>query len=159
MTTSASRPASAASTPSSCPGRRWSWCSSALAAASMSSSLGSTSVGPTRAYPRRGMTSVPQADTRKTRLAQQRKTLPDGPGVYLFHDDKGKVIYVGKAKSIKKRIASHFSNPVTRGAHQMVDSIDSVDFILVESETEALLVEQNFIKQYQPRFNIRLRDD
>ena len=55
--------------------------------------------------------------------------------------------------------ASHFSNPVTRGAFQMVDAIDSVDFILVSSETEALLVEQNFIKQYQPRFNIRLRDD
>src|SRR3954452_24487698 len=105
------------------------------------------------------MASVPQSEGRKTRLADQRKKLPDGPGVYLFHDDKGKVIYVGKAKSIKKRIAGHFSNPVTRGAHQMVDSIDSVDFILVESETEALLVEQNFIKQYQPRFNIRLRDD
>src|SRR3954463_2603466 len=105
------------------------------------------------------MASVPQSEGRKTRLADQRRKLPDGPGVYLFHDDKGKVIYVGKAKSIKKRIAGHFSNPVTRGAHQMVDAIDSVDFILVESETEALLVEQNFIKQYQPRFNIRLRDD
>src|SRR4051812_2534405 len=105
------------------------------------------------------MASVPQSEGRKTRLADQRRKLPDGPGVYLFHDDKGKVIYVGKAKSIKKRVASHFSNPVTRGAFQMIDAIDSVDFILVESETEALLVEQNFIKQYQPRFNIRLRDD
>src|SRR3954470_10798439 len=105
------------------------------------------------------MASVSPSEGRKTRLAEQRRKLPDGPGVYLFHDDKGKVIYVGKAKSIKKRVASHFSNPVTRGAFQMVDAIDSVDFILVSSETEALLVEQNFIKQYQPRFNIRLRDD
>jgi excinuclease ABC subunit C len=99
------------------------------------------------------------SEGRRTRLAEQRKKLPDGPGVYLFHDAKGKVIYVGKAKSIKKRVASHFSNPVTRGAYEMVDSIDSVEFLLVSSEAEALLAEQNFIKQYRPRFNIRLRDD
>src|SRR5438045_6695457 len=105
------------------------------------------------------MATAPTSEGRRTRLAEQRKALPDGPGVYLFRDDKRRVIYVGKAKSIKKRVASHFSNPVTRGAFQMVDAIDSVDFILVSSETEALLVEQNFIKQYQPRFNIRLRDD
>src|SRR6266496_5460368 len=99
------------------------------------------------------------SEGRRTRLAEQRKTLPDGPGVYLFHDAKGKVIYVGKAKSLRKRVASHFSNPVTRGAYEMVDSIDSVEFVLVASEAEALLAEQNFIKQYRPRFNIRLRDD
>ncbi|MCW2993447.1 MAG: uvrC [Conexibacter sp.] len=105
------------------------------------------------------MASTSPSDGRKDRLAEQRRKLPDGPGVYLFHDANGKVIYVGKAKSLKKRVASHFSNPVTRGAVQMTALIDSVDFILVGSETEALLVEQNFIKQYQPRFNIRLRDD
>jgi excinuclease ABC subunit C len=105
------------------------------------------------------MASTPTSEGRRTRLAEQRKSLPDGPGVYLFHDAKGKVIYVGKAKSIRKRVASHFSSPVTRGAYEMVDSIDSVDFLLVASEAEALLAEQNFIKQYRPRFNIRLRDD
>jgi excinuclease ABC subunit C len=99
------------------------------------------------------------SEGRRTRLAEQRKTLPDGPGVYLFHDAKGKVIYVGKAKSLRKRVAGHFSNPVTRGAYEMVDSIESVEFVLVASEAEALLAEQNFIKQYRPRFNIRLRDD
>jgi excinuclease ABC subunit C len=99
------------------------------------------------------------SEGRRTRLAEQRKALPDGPGVYLFRDDKGKVIYVGKAKSLKKRVASHFSNPVTRGAYEMVDAIESVEFVLVASEAEALLAEQNFIKQYRPRFNIRLRDD
>ncbi len=99
------------------------------------------------------------ATTPSARVHEQRRHLPDGPGVYLFHDARGKVIYVGKAKSIKKRVASHFSNPVTRGAVEMTDSIESVDYLLVASEAEALLVEQNFIKQYQPRFNIRLRDD
>jgi excinuclease ABC subunit C len=99
------------------------------------------------------------SEGRRTRLAEQRKTLPDGPGVYLFRDAKGKVIYVGKAKSLRKRVAGHFSNPVTRGAYEMVDSIEAVEFVLVASEAEALLAEQNFIKQYRPRFNIRLRDD
>jgi excinuclease ABC subunit C len=93
------------------------------------------------------------------RLADQRKNLPDGPGVYLFRDTHGKVIYVGKAKSIKKRVASHFSNSVVRGDVEMRDLIDDIQFVLVASEAEALLAEQNFIKQYQPRFNIRLRDD
>ena len=94
-----------------------------------------------------------------SRVQEQRRHLPDGPGVYLFRDARQKVIYVGKAKSIRKRVASHFSNPVTRGATEMVDSIETVEFLLVASESEALLVEQNFIKQYQPKFNIRLRDD
>jgi excinuclease ABC subunit C len=105
------------------------------------------------------MAATPTSEGRRTRLAEQRKNLPDGPGVYLFHDARGKVIYVGKAKSIRKRVAGHFSNPVTRGAYEMVDSIESVEFLLVASESEALLAEQNFIKQYRPRFNIRLRDD
>src|SRR6266498_4114784 len=102
------------------------------------------------------------SEGRRSRLAEQRKKLPDGPGVYLFHDAKGTVIYVGKAKSIKKRVASHFSRAGgvrVRGAYEMVDEIESVDFLLVSSEAEALLAEQNFIKQYRPRFNIRLRDD
>jgi excinuclease ABC subunit C len=99
------------------------------------------------------------SDARRERFAEQRRALPDGPGVYLFRDREGRVIYVGKARSIKKRVASHFVNPVTRGAVEMVDVADSIDFVLVSSETEALLVENRFIKQYQPEFNIRLRDD
>ena len=105
------------------------------------------------------MATTPTSEGRRTRLAEQRRTLPDGPGVYLFRDERGKVIYVGKAKSIRKRVASHFSNPVTRGAYEMVDAIDSVEYLLLATEAEALLAEQNFIKQYRPRFNIRLRDD
>jgi excinuclease ABC subunit C len=91
---------------------------------------------------------------RKDKLAEQRRTLPDAPGVYLFRDERGRVIYVGKAKSIKKRVASHFSS-----RSQMSTFIDHIESLVVHTEAEALLTEQNFIKQYRPRFNIRLRDD
>jgi excinuclease ABC subunit C len=91
--------------------------------------------------------------------ADRRRELPDEPGVYLFRDQRGKVIYVGKAKSIRKRVASHFSNPSTRMGRDLVPMIDQIESLIVHTEAEALLAEQNFIKQYQPRFNIRLRDD
>ena len=91
--------------------------------------------------------------------ADRRRELPDEPGVYLFHDAKGKVIYVGKAVSIRKRVASHFSNPSTQAGRDLLPMIDHIEALVVQTESEALLVEQNFIKQYQPRFNIRLRDD
>ncbi|HEY4830157.1 MAG TPA: excinuclease ABC subunit UvrC [Solirubrobacteraceae bacterium] len=91
--------------------------------------------------------------------ADRRRELPDEPGVYLFRDRRGKVIYVGKAKSIRKRVASHFTNPSTRGGEGLVDIIDQIEALVVHTEAEALLAEQNFIKQYKPRFNIRLRDD
>jgi excinuclease ABC subunit C len=91
--------------------------------------------------------------------ADRRRELPDEPGVYLFRDRRGRVLYVGKAKSIRKRVASHFSNPSTRGGRDLVELIDHVEALVVHTESEALLAEQNFIKQYKPRFNIRLRDD
>src|SRR5947209_11122399 len=91
--------------------------------------------------------------------ADRRRELPDEPGVYLFRDQRGKVIYVGKAVSIRKRVASHFSNPSTRGGRDLLDMIEQVEALVVHTESEALLAEQNFIKQYKPRFNIRLRDD
>ncbi len=91
--------------------------------------------------------------------ADKRRELPDEPGVYVFRDTRGRVLYVGKAKSIRKRVASHFSNPSTRGGRDLVGEIDHVESLVVHTEAEALLAEQNFIKQYKPRFNIRLRDD
>ncbi|MDP2711294.1 MAG: excinuclease ABC subunit UvrC [Solirubrobacteraceae bacterium] len=103
--------------------------------------------------------AVTPPQSSSTRLREQRRSLPDGPGVYLFRDRAGKVIYVGKAKSIRKRVAGHFSNRVTRGAVEMVGMVHNIEFLLVSSETEALLTENQFIKQYKPRFNIRLRDD
>src|SRR5215510_5910247 len=97
--------------------------------------------------------------TREQRLAEQRRALLDQPGVYLFRNAKGTVIYVGKAKSIKKRVASHFSNPSTQVGRDLLPMIDRIEALVVATESEALLTEQNFIKQYKPRFNIRLRDD
>jgi excinuclease ABC subunit C len=91
--------------------------------------------------------------------AEDRRKLPDEPGVYVFRNARGKVIYVGKAKSIRKRVASHFSNPSTRVGRDLLGMIDHIEALVVHTESEALLAEQNFIKQYKPRFNIRLRDD
>src|ERR671918_78270 len=96
---------------------------------------------------------------RAGRLAEQRRGLPDQPGVYLFRDSRGRVIYVGKAKSIRKRVASHFSHPTLYGTTALTDEVDHIESLVVASEAEALLTEQTFIKQYKPRFNIRLRDD
>jgi excinuclease ABC subunit C len=95
-------------------------------------------------------------------LVEHRRHLPDEPGVYLFRDGKGRVVYVGKAKSIRKRVASHFAKaqvPSSPGHAEMVASVEHVECVVVASEAEALLAEQSFIKQYRPRFNIRLRDD
>jgi excinuclease ABC subunit C len=95
-------------------------------------------------------------------IAEQRKGLPDQPGVYLFRDGKGRVVYVGKAKSVRKRVASHFAKaqvPSSPGHAEMVASVEHIECVVVASEAEALLAEQSFIKQYRPRFNIRLRDD
>ncbi len=107
------------------------------------------------------MASAPTQDTRAS-LTEQRRALPDQPGVYLFRDGRGRVIYVGKAKSVRKRVASHFSKaqPASSPGHaEMIACVESVECVVVATEAEALLAEQSFIKQYRPRFNIRLRDD
>ncbi len=99
---------------------------------------------------------------RTPRLSEQRRKLPDAPGVYIFRDTRGKVVYVGKAKSIRKRVNSHFTKQhkaQSQGHAEMVSLVEDVQCLVVESEAEALLAEQNFIRQYRPRFNIRLRDD
>ncbi len=105
------------------------------------------------------MAATPTKQELKGNLTAQRRALPDAPGSYLFRDSRGKVIYVGKAKSIRKRVASHFSNPSTKGGEDMVGLIDQIDFVVTETEAEAFLAEQNFIKQYRPLYNVRLRDD
>jgi len=104
-------------------------------------------------------------DDAEASLSEQRKSLPDQPGVYLFRDGKGRVVYVGKAKSVRKRVASHFAKggrgtmSSSPGHSEMVASVEHIECVVVASEAEALLAEQSFIKQYRPRFNIRLRDD
>src|SRR3954453_13616876 len=110
--------------------------------------------------PRTISCSTPMAvESPPERLREQRRALPDQPGVYLFRDRRGRVIYVGKGKSIRKRVASHFSNPTVYGTTALTEEIDDIQALVVVTEAEALLTEQNFIKQYKPRFNIRLRDD
>jgi excinuclease ABC subunit C len=105
------------------------------------------------------MSSAERTQTPAERTAEMRRQLPDAPGVYLFKDKRGRVLYVGKASSIRKRVGSHFAKPATRGAYEMLDQIETIDFVVTETEAEALLAEQNFIRRYRPRYNIRLRDD
>jgi excinuclease ABC subunit C len=93
--------------------------------------------------------------TRDERIAQQRSSLPDSPGVYLFHGGGGEILYVGKARSIRKRVASHFSG----GESRLTSRVERIEFLVTATEAEALLAEQSFIKRHRPRFNIRLRDD
>jgi excinuclease ABC subunit C len=109
-----------------------------------------------------GPEAVTDIEEAKAGVTEQRRALPDQPGVYLFRDARGRVIYVGKAKSVRKRVASHFSKaqvPSSPGHAEMVASVANIECVVVASEAEALLAEQSFIKQYRPRFNIRLRDD
>src|SRR5271166_330448 len=96
--------------------------------------------------PRSEPASSEREPTRTERLAAQRRALPDQPGVYLFRDTRGRVIYVGKAKSIRKRVNSHFSKaqvPSSPGHAEMVASVDHIDAVVVSSESEAFLAEQN----------------
>jgi excinuclease ABC subunit C len=93
--------------------------------------------------------------TRAERLAERRRELPDQPGVYLFYGAGGTLLYVGKARSIRKRVASHFSGGNTR----LTSRIDRIETLVTANEAEALLAEQSFIKRHRPHFNIRLRDD
>ena len=88
-------------------------------------------------------------------------TIPDTPGSYQFKDAQGRVIYVGKASSLRQRLSNYFQDP--RQLHprtaQMVATAETVEWIEVRNEVEALMLEYSLIKQFRPRFNIRLRDD
>ena len=88
-------------------------------------------------------------------------SLPDEPGSYQFVDADGRVLYVGKAKSLRSRVNSYFQDPVNLAPRtaQMVLSADHVEWMVVGTEAEALLLEHNLIQQFQPRFNVRLKDD
>ncbi len=87
------------------------------------------------------------------------KNLPENPGIYQFKDESKKVIYVGKAKNLKNRLGSYFSNQLLPKTAQMISNAKSVDYIIVASEFEALLLEANLIKRYKPKYNIALKDD
>lgn len=93
-------------------------------------------------------------------LKQIISVLPEEPGIYQYYDDRGTIIYIGKAKNIKKRVSSYFTkNPENRKTALLVRNISDIKHMVVNSEEDALLLENNLIKKYQPRYNIRLKDD
>jgi excinuclease ABC subunit C len=104
------------------------------------------------------------ARLRQTHMVVQRPptgSIPEGPGSYQFKDREGRVIYVGKAKSLRSRLNNYFQNPANLQPRtaQMVLSADTVEWIQVRNDVEAVMLEYSLIKQHRPRFNVRLRDD
>ena len=96
----------------------------------------------------------------KAAIKQQVKNLPGKPGVYRYYSDNGDLLYVGKARNLKKRVASYFTkSDASFRIRHMVRKIDKVEYTVVANEYDALLLENSLIKQYQPRFNINLKDD
>ena len=102
------------------------------------------------------MTSPPPPE-----FARKLDTLPEAPGVYLWKDGAGRVVYIGKANRLRSRVRSYFATDATHSPklRMLRRAIADVDTIVVRSESEALLLENNLIKEYAPRFNILLRDD
>ncbi len=94
-------------------------------------------------------------------LTEKAAQLPAEPGVYLFKDAMGAILYVGKARSLRSRVRSYFleSNWTNAKTGSLVREIADLDYIVVDNEREALALENNLIKQYQPKFNVLLRDD
>ena len=89
------------------------------------------------------------------------RLLPTKPGVYKFYDKNGRLLYVGKAKNLKNRVSSYFHKEVALAPdkRRMVRQIATAEWIVVNSETEALLLEANLIKKFLPKYNIILKDD
>jgi excinuclease ABC subunit C len=87
------------------------------------------------------------------------KNIPELPGSYQFKDQKGIVIYVGKAKNLKKRVSSYFTGSHNAKTSRLVRYIEDIEYIITSSELDALLLELNLIKKYNPRYNIMLTDD
>jgi excinuclease ABC subunit C len=96
-----------------------------------------------------------------SKIGQILKTIPTKPGVYLHKNAQAKVIYVGKAVNLRSRVRSYFHKSAQTNAktRRLVNEIDDIEFIVAESELEALLLENTLIKKYQPRYNVRLKDD
>ncbi|MCE3281332.1 MAG: excinuclease subunit [Chitinophagaceae bacterium] len=95
-----------------------------------------------------------------TEFQQLIHKIPTQPGIYKYYDDKGALIYVGKAKNLKKRVASYFSKTLASyKTHELVQRIRKIEFTIVNSEQDALFLENSLIKEYQPLFNINLKDD
>ena len=85
-------------------------------------------------------------------------TIPTDPGIYLMKDSDGNIIYIGKAKNLKKRVKSYFLKNQNYKTQKLVQNISEIEFVLTDNESEAFLLESNMIKKYRPRFNIELKD-
>ena len=97
--------------------------------------------------------------SKRKRLLDKARLLPEGPGCYLMKKSE-EVLYVGKAKNLKSRVSSYFhEGHKSVKTEKLVASIDSFDFILAKKESDALVLEANLIKEYSPKYNIRLKDD
>ena len=94
-------------------------------------------------------------------LKEQVASLPDSPGVYRYYNKEGILIYVGKAKSLRKRVNSYFTkqSQYNRKTEKLVSEINTLEYTLANTEFDALLLENNLIKQNQPKYNILLKDD
>ncbi|WP_455485300.1 excinuclease ABC subunit UvrC [Gemella sp.] len=92
-------------------------------------------------------------------LQKKIELIPENPGCYLYKDNIGEIIYVGKAKNLKNRVKSYFTGTHNKKTQTLVSKIEDLEYIIVNSEKEALLLENNLIKKYRPYFNIRLKDD
>ena len=87
-------------------------------------------------------------------------TIPGQPGIYKYFDARNELLYVGKAKHLRKRVSSYFTKTFTSyKTHELVQRISRIEFTIVNSEQDAFLLENTLIKQFQPRFNINLKDD
>lgn len=95
----------------------------------------------------------------KDNLEQKLKNLPLKPGVYLFINQKNEIIYIGKASSLKKRVGSYFQKNLDAKTRVLVSHIADIDYIVTQSEIEALLLESSLIKKYKPKYNIQQKDD
>ncbi|NBT15348.1 MAG: excinuclease ABC subunit C, partial [Chitinophagia bacterium] len=88
------------------------------------------------------------------------KTLPHSPGIYKYFDQENNLIYIGKAKNIRKRVSSYFNkNKHSYKTHELVRQIHRIEFTIVHSEHDALLLENALIKEFRPKYNIDLKDD
>lgn len=98
---------------------------------------------------------------REVNLKEKTDSLPDSPGVYMMKNSRGEIIYVGKAKSLKKRVSSYFKHThnLDRKTRFMMEKVEDIAHINADSEVEALILESNLIKEHKPRYNIQLKDD
>ena len=93
------------------------------------------------------------------KISEKLKLLTTEPGCYLMKDVTGKIIYVGKAKNLKRRVSSYFNREHTGKTKALVQNIDDFEYIVTSTEVESLLLEINLIKKYSPKYNIMLKDD